>query len=302
MIGIPYTRVSITHPENCGTLELAQIVAGHADSRTTKLYDRHRQRVLLEDTERIRYRKQPTLSSGAAPSFGQRVTAYKHEFRQEGLAFTKGLGILVPYFANHEYMSPKQQSGLSLAVPRSQSRTAAGQKALTPLWIISIFVTFTESVLGIALTQASGGIQVSLTVFVITFPVLIAAAFFFTLWYRPFVFYSPKEYENVDVEKFVGAMSRFTTVVKKAADLRDQTQIIGDPDQFRLLFKVSGQGWKKSTKALEVEHGCLVQVTTEQINPDSSLSIAEAVAFVPNVAIEDDANGDGRHLRPRDVQ
>jgi hypothetical protein len=29
--------------------------AGHADSRTTKLYDRRGQKVLLEDMERIRY-------------------------------------------------------------------------------------------------------------------------------------------------------------------------------------------------------------------------------------------------------
>jgi site-specific recombinase XerD len=42
-------------PENGGTLEVAQRIAGHADSRTTKLYDRRRQRVLLEDMERIRY-------------------------------------------------------------------------------------------------------------------------------------------------------------------------------------------------------------------------------------------------------
>ena len=199
-------------------------------------------------------------------------------------------------------MSPRQNSGERPANPRPRSRSSQSEKTLTPLWIVSIFVTLTESVLGIALTQASGGIQIALTVFVIVFPVLIASAFFFTLWYKPFVFYSPKEYENVDVEKFVGAMSRFTTVVKKAADLKDQTQIIGNPDQFKLLFKVAGKGWKKSTKALEVEHGCLVQVTTEQINPDSSLTVAEAVAFVPNVAIEDDVNGEGRHLRPREVK
>jgi site-specific recombinase XerD len=43
------------HLENGGTLEVAQRIAGHADSRTTKLYDRRGQRVLLEDMERIRY-------------------------------------------------------------------------------------------------------------------------------------------------------------------------------------------------------------------------------------------------------
>jgi hypothetical protein len=31
--------------------------AGHADSRTTKLYDRRGQKVLLEDTERIRFER-----------------------------------------------------------------------------------------------------------------------------------------------------------------------------------------------------------------------------------------------------
>jgi hypothetical protein len=38
--------------KNDGTLEAAQRIAGHADSRTTKLYDRRGQKVLLEDMER----------------------------------------------------------------------------------------------------------------------------------------------------------------------------------------------------------------------------------------------------------
>jgi hypothetical protein len=41
--------------ENDGTLKIPQRLAGHADSRTTKLYDRRGQKVLLEDMERIRY-------------------------------------------------------------------------------------------------------------------------------------------------------------------------------------------------------------------------------------------------------
>ena len=40
---------------NDGTLEAAQRIAGHVDSRTTKLYDRRGQKVLLEDMERVRY-------------------------------------------------------------------------------------------------------------------------------------------------------------------------------------------------------------------------------------------------------
>ena len=39
--------------ENDGTVEAAQRIAGQADSRTTKLYDRRGQKVLLEDMERF---------------------------------------------------------------------------------------------------------------------------------------------------------------------------------------------------------------------------------------------------------
>ena len=55
-LGDPFRATGITnYLENEGTLEVAQRIAGHADSRTTKLYDRRGQKVLLEDMERIRY-------------------------------------------------------------------------------------------------------------------------------------------------------------------------------------------------------------------------------------------------------
>lgn len=41
--------------ENGGTLEKAQWIAGHSDSRTTKLYDRRALRASIEDIERVRF-------------------------------------------------------------------------------------------------------------------------------------------------------------------------------------------------------------------------------------------------------
>jgi integrase/recombinase XerD len=38
-----------SYQENGGTLEVAQQIAGNADSPTTKLYDRRGQKVLLDD-------------------------------------------------------------------------------------------------------------------------------------------------------------------------------------------------------------------------------------------------------------
>jgi site-specific recombinase XerD len=44
-----------TYLENGGNLEMAQWIAGHADIRTTKLYDRRNHRATLGDIERIRF-------------------------------------------------------------------------------------------------------------------------------------------------------------------------------------------------------------------------------------------------------
>jgi len=64
----------------------------------------------------------------------------------------------------------------------------------TPLWVIAFFVSTAETVLGIAVTRTSGGVQVALAAFVIAFPVLVAGAFFAILWFRPHHFYAPSEY------------------------------------------------------------------------------------------------------------
>ena len=74
-------------------------------------------------------------------------------------------------------------------------------------------------------------------------------------------------------------------------------QVVGNGDMFRLLCKASSQaeGWMKSSKAMEVPGGCVVQVTTQQRNPDGSYAIAEALTFVPGVSIADDENN-GRKL------
>jgi len=65
-------------------------------------------------------------------------------------------------------------------------------------------------------------------------------------------------------------------------------KFFGDPDTWRLICKASSksQGWMKSTKAMEVPGcGCLVQVTTQQRNPDCPYALSEAVTFAPGAGI-----------------
>lgn len=65
-------------------------------------------------------------------------------------------------------------------------------------------------------------------------------------------------------------------------------QVYGDVDMFALLCKACSQeqGWMKSTKVCNVKGGCVMQVTTQQKNPDGSYAVAEALTYVPGVHID----------------
>ena len=61
----------------------------------------------------------------------------------------------------------------------------------------------------------------------------------------------------------------------------------GDGDTFELISKASSEneGWMKSTKAMQCGESVVVQVTTQQRNPDGSYAIAEALTTVANAYI-----------------
>jgi hypothetical protein len=82
------------------------------------------------------------------------------------------------------------------------------------------------------------------------------------------------------------------STVSGARENVEDLQIVGNGDMFRLLCKAFSQkeGWMKSTKAMKVSGGCLVQVTTQQKNPDGTYVIAEALTYVPGVRIVSDEN------------
>lgn len=70
-------------------------------------------------------------------------------------------------------------------------------------------------------------------------------------------------------------------------------QFWGNGDAWKLICKASSEdeGWMKSTKAMQIKNkGTLVQVTTQQRNPDGSYAIAESVVFVPFAEIEEETH------------
>jgi len=88
-----------------------------------------------------------------------------------------------------------------------------------------------------------------------------------------------------------------TEVRGAKANIKDLV-VFGDGDIFQLISKASSkeQGWMKSTKAMDVGTGCVVQVTTQQRNPDGSYAVAEALTFVPGVHVCVDERNNNRFL------
>lgn len=76
-------------------------------------------------------------------------------------------------------------------------------------------------------------------------------------------------------------------------------QFFGNGDTFQLISKASSksQGWMKSTKAMQIEGaGVVVQVSTQQKNPDGSYALAEAITYIPSAMVVEDPEFGSRKI------
>ena len=69
----------------------------------------------------------------------------------------------------------------------------------------------------------------------------------------------------------------------------------GNGDTFKLISKASSEaeGWFKSTKAMKCGKDVVIQVTTQQKNPDGSYSVAEALTTAHNKKIVETTDQNG---------
>lgn len=82
-------------------------------------------------------------------------------------------------------------------------------RVLSPLWVISLFLGMSEVAVTIAVTQADGWIQALLAIFAVVFPTLVAAVFFYILWYDNKILYAPRDFaEGTTVTEYAQAMGR----------------------------------------------------------------------------------------------
>lgn len=91
---------------------------------------------------------------------------------------------------------------------------------MTPLVIISAFVSLVEITLTVGIVQTSGSVQLILTWFAVLFPVLIAIGFFVLLWSKPYHLYAPTEYSQS------GSASEFISAIRQDRQLSDELKTI----------------------------------------------------------------------------
>lgn len=90
--------------------------------------------------------------------------------------------------------------------------------------------------------------------------------------------------------------SLHNTTANGAKENVKDIQFWGDGDTFLLISKASSEaeGWMKSTKAMPAGTSVVVQVTTQQRNPDGSYSLTDALTTVDNVIIWEAIGPDGK--------
>ena len=94
-----------------------------------------------------------------------------------------------------------------------------------------------------------------------------------------------------------------TTASKARENVRD-IQFWGNGEAFKLIAKASSvnEGWMKSTKAMQAGTSVVVQVTTQQRNPDGSYALAEALTTVPNAVIMEKVDSETGEVVDRHIQ
>jgi len=90
---------------------------------------------------------------------------------------------------------------------------------LNPLWIISIFFSFTETMLGYAVFNTQGFVQITLAIFVVLFPTFVAIMFFRIVWFRPKHLYAPTDYRND--QSFLDSFKETTTADNLSKQIED---------------------------------------------------------------------------------
>lgn len=82
--------------------------------------------------------------------------------------------------------------------------------------------------------------------------------------------------------------------LSRARENVPDVKIVGNGDAWKVITKASSdaEGWMKSTKAMNVPNGVVIQVTTQQ-RSSSGYALAEALTFVPSVKVVDGENGGG---------
>lgn len=91
-------------------------------------------------------------------------------------------------------------------------------KVITPLGLITVFISFTEVIFGISIINTTGITRILSIIFSFFFSSGVAAIFFFILWHKPVNLFGPRDYSDEQIFlKVIGT---------KEAILNDKTRLL----------------------------------------------------------------------------
>lgn len=158
------------------------------------------------------------------------------------------------------------------------TKKVIANRMLTPLWVISLFISLTEAVLGIAVTQTQDGIQIALTGFVIAFPLLSATGFFLLLWFKPHHMYAPTEYgQEVNVREYIDAITQRNALSDD--ELYDSIQnivrdtVTSESTIDKIIDSISGESSERTPEQIEKVLNSTADEAIESIRGSSFITV-----------------------------
>jgi len=104
----------------------------------------------------------------------------------------------------------------------------------------------------------------------------------------------PSKPSKVSVSKAPKESKKVLDIDGLEVDL-DGLQVVGDGDPFKMIARVydSASGWIKTTEAMQLYNGCVVQSTHQKRNQNGSYVVTQALTFVPDVQYIELESGGG---------
>jgi len=167
-----------------------------------------------------------------------------------------------------------------------------------PITLIAVFAGIIEVVGAIGLKLVASDLHVYFMIFLIGFPSMLVILFFITLWFKPEVLYSPRDFKNDDnFLKVIGIKIRDNDFhLKRIESLKEELRnefnneiekIKNNPEGYEdIIYRAVEESVEKSTNLVKDEFTSIIIRAIKEINRVLDYASIQTVSELLDIDIE----------------